>query len=101
VSVSKDFAELFECLSAHRVRALIVGAHAVAFHAKPRFTKDLDLLIEPTRENAESLLAALEDFGFGGVGLTVDDFAAPGRIVQLGYRPRDASGAVTVAGGSH
>jgi hypothetical protein len=87
VSVSKDFAELFECLNAHRVRALIVGAYAVAFHAKPRFTKDLDLLIEPTRENAERLLAALADFGFGGVGLTAEDFAAPGRIVQLGYAP--------------
>jgi len=44
VSVSKDFEELFACLNARGVRAVIVGAYAVAFHAKPRFTKDIDVL---------------------------------------------------------
>jgi hypothetical protein len=87
VSVSKDFEELFECLNARGVRALIVGAHAVAFHAKPRFTKDIDILVEPSRDNAERLLEALADFGFGEAGLTVEDFNAPGRVVQLGYAP--------------
>jgi hypothetical protein len=87
VSVSKDFEELLACLNAHGVRALVVGAHAVAFHAKPRFTKDIDLLIEPGHENAERLLAALAEFGFGSVGLTVEDFVLPGRVVQLGYPP--------------
>lgn len=87
MSVSKDYEELFTCLNAHGVRALIVGAYAVAFHAKPRFTKDIDLLVEPTRENAARLVAALSDFGFGSLGLSADDFAAPGRVVQLGYAP--------------
>lgn len=71
----------------HRVRALIVGAHAVAFHAKPRFTKDIDILVEPCPENAASLVAALEEFGFGEIGLTPSDFVEPGRIVQLGFPP--------------
>jgi hypothetical protein len=87
VSVSKDFEELFACLNARGVRAVIVGAYAVAFHGKPRFTKDIDILVEPTRDNADKLLAALADFGFGSLGLTQDDFVAPGRIVQLGYPP--------------
>lgn len=87
MSVSKDFEELFECLVARGVRALIVGAHAVAFHGKPRFTKDIDILIEPTRDNADKLLLALADFGFGALGLRVDDFATPGQVVQLGYPP--------------
>lgn len=56
----------------------------MAFHAKPRFTKDIDLLVEPTAENAERLLLALRDYGFGAVDLTVQDFTTPGRIVQLG-----------------
>ena len=59
----------------------------MAFHAKPRFTKDIDLLVEPTAENAERLLHALRDFGFGAVDLTVQDFTTPGRIVQLGVPP--------------
>ena len=65
----------------------MVGAHAVAFHAKPRFTKDFDLFVEPSDDNAERLVRALADFGFGNIGLTPDDFAAAGRIVQLGVAP--------------
>ncbi|MEI6243719.1 MAG: hypothetical protein WCQ64_01630 [Acidobacteriota bacterium] len=59
----------------------------MAFHGRPRFTKDIDVFIEPTPDNAERLLAALSDFGFGGLGLTVDDFSAPGKIVQMGIAP--------------
>lgn len=87
MSVSKDFEELFTCLNARGVRAVIVDAYAVAFHGKPRFTKDIDILVEPSQDNAHRLLAALADFGFGSLGLKADDFAAPGRIVQLGYSP--------------
>ena len=84
MNVSKDFEELFAFFNARKVRALIVGGFAVAFHAKPRFTKDIDLWIEPTPENATRLLAALADFGFGSLDLTVEDFIHPGRIV-LGH----------------
>lgn len=59
----------------------------MAFHGRPRFTKDIDVFIEPTAENAERLLSALADFGFGGLGLTIRDFTSPGKIVQLGVAP--------------
>jgi len=42
-----DFKELLSALNAHRVRYLIVGGYAVSFHAEPRATKDLDILISP------------------------------------------------------
>jgi hypothetical protein len=74
-------------LNAQSVKALIVGGYAVAFHAKPRFTKDIDLLVEPTPDNARRLLQALSDFGFGAADLTADDFTTPGRVVQLGVAP--------------
>jgi hypothetical protein len=84
---SRDYEELLAAFARHDVKAVIVGAHAVAFHAKPRYTKDLDLLVEPSADNAARLLTALEEFGFGSIGLTLDDFATPGRIVQLGVAP--------------
>jgi len=74
-------------LNAQSVKALIVGGYAVAFHAKPRFTKDIDLLVEPDPDNAQRLLRALNDFGFGAVDLAADDFTTPGRVVQLGIAP--------------
>lgn len=72
---------------ARGVRAIVVGAHAVAFHAKPRFTKDLDILVEPTEENGRKIVQALDDFGFGSVGLEPKDFAEPAMIIQLGIAP--------------
>jgi hypothetical protein len=60
--VTKDFEELFACLNARHARAVIVGGYAFAFHAKPRFTKDIDIFVEPTPENAAHVLHALADF---------------------------------------
>src|ERR1043166_5260913 len=72
---SRDFIDFLKILAEHQVKALIIGAFAVAFHAKPRFTKDLDIFVEATPENAGRLLRAIDAFGFGSLGLTVDDFA--------------------------
>ena len=84
---SSDFEELFRCLNARSVSAIIVGGHALAFHGRPRFTKDLDVFVAPTEANARRLVQALDDFGFGAVGLRVEDFSQAGRIVQLGVAP--------------
>ena len=84
---SSDFEDLLACLNAVSVKAIVVGGHALAFHGHPRFTKDLDVLVEPTEANAARLINALETFGFGDVGLSTSDFSTPGKIVQLGFPP--------------
>ena len=60
----------------------------MAFHARPCATKDLDILLEPTPENAHRALTALREF-FGGadLGYTVEDLTDPQWIVQLGVAP--------------
>lgn len=83
----RDFEELLRLFNKHRVRYCIVGAYAVAFHARPRYTKDMDILVEPSLENGRHIVRALKAFGFGGLRLTPEDFARPGRFVQLGYEP--------------
>jgi len=87
MSLSRDFIEFIECLNKRRVEYLLVGGHAVAFHGWPRFTKDIDFWINPTRENAERLLLALDDFGFSDIGLSPEDFSEKGKVVQLGLPP--------------
>lgn len=86
-TLQKEFKELFASLNARRVEYLVVGAYAMAFYGVPRFTGDLDVFVRPTPQNAKRLLAALEDFGFGSLGLTADDFSQPDRVVQLGVAP--------------
>ncbi len=83
----RDFVELFRCLNAHKVQYVIVGGYAVAFYGFPRFTGDLDLFLNPSKENADHVLEALEAFGFGGLGLSAEDFSDKDHIVSLGYPP--------------
>lgn len=74
--------------AAHEVRYLIVGGYAVAAHGHPRFTKDLDVWVWIDEQNANRLVAALADFGFGDLGLTPGDFLDEGSVIQLGYPPK-------------
>ena len=85
--IEKDFAEFVRLLNKHKVRYLIVGAYAVSFHARPRYTSDIDFLVEPEKHNVQRLLRVLKDFGFGAIGLKEEDFLNPDFVVQLGYEP--------------
>jgi len=82
-----DLREFIELLNSHCVEYLIVGGHAVAFHGHPRFTGDIDFFVRMTSLNAQRLLAVLNDFGFGGLGITERDLLEPKRILQLGQPP--------------
>ncbi len=82
-----DFRDFITLLNGHQVRFLIVGGYAVAYHGHPRYTKDLDIWVERTPENASRLLAALETFGFGGVGLINEDILETAQVIELGHPP--------------
>jgi hypothetical protein len=98
MKVPQDFAELLVLLREKEVKALIVGGWAFSYHARPRATKDLDIWVEPTSENVARLLQVLDEFGFGSVGLTAEDFLEPGRFVQLGYPPNRVDLLTTLKG---
>ena|ERR1700720_310207 len=73
----QDFKELLSAFNAGQVRYLIVGGYAVSFHAQPRATKDLDILIGADAENSKAVYAALAKFGAPIEGLSAKDFAEP------------------------
>ncbi len=85
--LNPDFKEFIQLLNEHDVRYLVVGGYAVALHGYPRYTKDIDIWVWLAPENAERIIAALTDFGFGTLGLQPEDFTTPDQIVQLGYPP--------------
>ena len=87
MKVEKDYEEFLSLLNRHKVKYCIVGAFAVAFYAKPRYTKDLDILIEPSEENAHRVYDVLKEFGFGSLNLSRKDLSQKGNILQLGYEP--------------
>lgn len=85
--VNPDFSDLFSALNEVDARYLMVGGYAVSFHAEPRFTKDLDVWVEPTPANAAAVRAALSAFGAPMSGVSPEDLATPGMVVQVGVPP--------------
>lgn len=87
MKIEQDYEDFLRLLGDHKVRYCIVGSFALAVHARPRYTKDLDILVEPTPENAAALLRALKEFGFESQDVRAEDFLDPDRVVQLGFEP--------------
>jgi predicted nucleotidyltransferase len=87
MEVQSDFRDLLELLNKHHVEFILVGGYALAFHGAPRYTGDMDLFVHRSSKNAASIMAALNEFGFGGVGLTTDDFLKENTVIQLGVPP--------------
>jgi hypothetical protein len=85
--LSKDFKEFAELLRSNGVEYLIVGGYALAAYGHPRYTGDLDFWVRRDAANAERVLVALQQFGFGAVGITKADLMTPERVIQLGYPP--------------
>ncbi len=85
--LNRDFKEFIQLLKSNGVRYLVVGGYALAVHGHPRYTKDIDIWIALSPENAASIIKALDQFGFGSLGLTENDFLVEGHTIQLGNPP--------------
>jgi predicted nucleotidyltransferase len=86
--LNKDYKEMLECLSEEKVSFLLVGAYALAVYGYPRATKDIDLLVGASADNASRLMKALARFGAPLEGITAADFATEGVVFQIGNSPR-------------
>jgi hypothetical protein len=98
MSVNPDFKDLFSIFNIESVEYLIVGAHAVIFYAEPRYTKDLDIWVNPTHENARRLWQALGSFGAPLDNLNIGDFTNEDLIYQIGVEPNRIDILMGVAG---
>lgn len=87
MEAQSDFRDLLALLNAHDVAYVVVGGYALAWHGAPRFTGDIDVFVKRDAANAERIMNALEEFGFGSVGISAKDFEQSDRIVQLGVPP--------------
>lgn len=82
-----DLIEILRVFNLYKVDYLIIGGHAVIFHAEPRFTKDLDIFVRANQENARRVFQALRAFGAPLRGLTEKDFEQEGYWYQIGVSP--------------
>jgi len=74
-------------LNLRKVRYAVVGGYALSAHLLPRATKDLDILIEASENNAIKVIEALREFGFSPSNLETKELMSPEVIIQLGRPP--------------
>ena len=85
--LNQDFEDLIHHLNAANVKYVVVGAYAVVIYAGPRYTRDIDFLVEPTPENAQKVYEALKAFGAPLDDLKVEDLCNPEMVYQIGIEP--------------
>jgi hypothetical protein len=95
---NQDFKEFIQLLNDNQVHYLVVGGYAVALHGYPRYTKDIDIWVELTHENATRIVETLVQFGFASLGLKENDFLVEDQIIQLGYAPNRIDIITTLTG---
>jgi len=98
MALSKDWREFLELLNSRGVDYVIVGAQSLAFHGRPRYTGDLDILVRPRPENARLLVDLLKQFGFAHSGFKETDFIEPEQMIQLGRAPDRIDLLTTISG---
>ncbi|HEX7603105.1 MAG TPA: hypothetical protein VF316_15920, partial [Polyangiaceae bacterium] len=90
IQLPDDFRDLLIELRNAEADFVVLGGHAVAFHGHPRATKDLDILVRPSPENAVRVYRALAAFGapLTAFAVQADDFATYDGVLQIGLPPR-------------
>jgi hypothetical protein len=87
MKISSDFSELLRIFNEDGVRYLVVGGHAVMRYTEPRYTKDLDLWVDPTPKNAQRVYRALRRFGAPLAGIRAGHFTDRDLVFQVGVAP--------------
>lgn len=87
MQVNPDFEDLLQCLNHAKVRYLLVGAYAVIYYTEPRYTKDIDIWIDASPENASRVFKALTEFGAPVAKLSPSVFSDQTCFYQIGIEP--------------
>ncbi len=72
--LNEDFSEFLLAFNKAEVDYILVGGYAVIYHGYNRTTGDMDVWVNPTKENYQKLLLAFSDFGLSTFDMTEEKF---------------------------
>lgn len=98
MKLTTNFQDFVKKLNASGVEYIIAGGFAVAVYGYPRYTGDIDIWINPTRENAQKVLLVLRTIGYDEQQVSLEDLTTTDIVVQLGYPPNRIDLATGLAG---
>jgi len=87
LKLETDFIDFVKLCNKYQVEYLVIGGYAVSIHGYPRTTKDFDICIKISEENAMKMVDVINDFGFASLKLKMEDFLKKDFITQLGHEP--------------
>lgn len=87
LKLENDFIDFIKLCNNYEVEYLVIGGYAVSIHGYPRSTKDMDVCIKISEENAAKMVNVINDFGFASLKLMKEDFLKRDFITQLGHEP--------------
>ena len=84
-SFSSDIQEFLRLLSAHEVRAVVVGGEAVIFYGHIRVTGDIDIFYDRSPKNAARLFGIEKNVatGFVSISFFKETFDDPYNIIDM------------------
>ena len=85
--MNSDFKDLLQILGDYKVEYLIAGGYAVIHHSQPRYTKDIDIWLKPSTQNASRLMKAFANFGIPMIDVIQEDFSQPKLQYSIGVAP--------------
>lgn len=77
---------LVRTLLKHHVKFVVIGGFAAVYYGVSRGTGDLDLLIEPSRENGKRLLNSFDELHLDFGDLRPEEFEGP-LFLAFGFEP--------------
>jgi len=86
LKLAKDFKEFLKLLSSNKIRYLLIGGYAVAYHGYPRTTNDMDIWIAVTPDNIRRVISTLRQFGFDSP-LLVPELFQDDMVLRMGLPP--------------
>jgi len=95
---SQDFKEFIQLLNKNQVEYLVVGGYAVGLHGYPRYTGDIDIWLNPAKENIEKISRVLREFGFSQQEFNITDFQKEDNVVRIGFPPNRIDMMVSIDG---
>lgn len=87
LKLETDFIDFIKLCNKYEIEYLVIGGYAVSIHGYPRSTKDFDVCIKISDDNATKMVQVIKDFGFESLKLTKEDFLKRDFITQLGHEP--------------
>ena len=87
IKLAADFKDFLSLCLSHEVRFMIIGGYAVVHYSRPRYTGDLDLWVDASKDNAERVVATLHDFGLTGPDITTEMITDQKQIIRMGFEP--------------